>query len=99
MYKIILIIIIIVSVTHTQEKFISSPHSNRSGIICHNFVSYSLSNTQFERRLCPITFYSWKKSAENLSTIGVGYLGLPLPNTSLDSHLSRIQQDEILILD
>ena len=30
-----------VSATHTQEKSISSPHSNRSSILCHNFVSNS----------------------------------------------------------
>ena len=27
--------------THTHEKSISSPHSNRSSILCHNFVSNS----------------------------------------------------------
>ena len=30
-----------VSTTHTQEKSISSPHSNRSDILCHNFASNS----------------------------------------------------------
>ena len=30
-----------VSTTHTQEKCIFSPHPNRSGILCHNFVSNS----------------------------------------------------------
>ena len=30
-----------VSTTHTHEKSISSPHSNRSSILCHNFVSTS----------------------------------------------------------
>ena len=30
-----------VSTTHTQEKCISSLHSNRSGILCHNSVSNS----------------------------------------------------------
>ena len=33
-----------VSGTHTQKKSISSPHFNRSGIICNNSVSYSPSN-------------------------------------------------------
>ena len=27
--------------THTQEKSTTSPHSNRSGILCHNFLSNS----------------------------------------------------------
>ena len=30
-----------VSTTHTQEKCTSSPHSNRSAILCHNFLSNS----------------------------------------------------------
>ena len=30
-----------VSTTHTEEKCISSSHSNRGGILCHDFVSNS----------------------------------------------------------
>ena len=46
--------------------------------------------TQFKRRLCPITFYNWKK------VIDVGNLGIPLPPISLDSYQSQIKQDQIL---
>ena len=37
-----------------------------------------------------------RRSAEKLSTIGVGNLGLPLSPISLDSNQSQIEQDEIL---
>ena len=35
-------------------------------------------------------------SEEKVSTIDVGNSGLPLPPTSLDSHQTQIQQDDIL---
>ena len=41
-------------------------------------------------------FIAGKRSAEELPTIDVGNLGLPLPVNSLDLHHTQIQQGEIL---
>ena len=46
-------------------------------------------------RLYPKTFLA-ESSAEKLSTIDIGNLGLPLPPISLDLHQIQIQQDDIL---
>ena len=71
-----------VSATHIQKKSILSLHSNRSGIICNNFVSCS-----------PRNIHNSKDDSVQLEGLQrsflpnyVGNLGLPLPLISLDSH-------------
>ena len=40
--------------------------------------------TEFQMRLCPATFYSWKKVCEEVFRHMIGNLGLLLPPNSLD---------------
>ena len=62
-----------------KKKSISSPHSNRSGIICNNFVSYSPSNINISKGdLVQYFFIAGRRTAGKLSSIGVGNLGPPL---------------------
>ena len=84
-------IIMIQFLLHIHKiKSISSPCSNRSGIICNNFVSYPPSNIHnSERRLCPITFYSCKKVCGKAFHQCVGDLGLRLPPIFLLIHTSH----------
>ena len=68
---------------------ISPPHSNRSGILC-NSLSYSPSNIHNSNDdSVQYLFIAGGTSAEKLSTIVVGNLGLPLLPISLDSHQSK----------
>ena len=53
-----------VSTTHTQEKCISLPHSNRSGILCQNFVSNS-PGFQFSTIWWPHLMWNCTKSQNN----------------------------------
>ena len=86
-----------VSATHTQkEVYFFSLLQQKWHHVQQFRILLSKQYTQFKRRPCPLTFYSWKKVWGELSTTGVGNLGLCLPPISLDSHQSQIKQDEIL---
>ena len=85
-----------VSATHTQkEVYFFSLLQQKWHHVQQFCILLSKQYTQFKRRPCALTFYSWKVWGE-LSTTGVGNLGLCLPPISLDSHQSQIKQDEIL---
>ena len=81
---------------HTQNC-ISSLYSNRSGIICNNFVSYSQGNIcNSKGDSVQELFITGRRYAEKLSANGFDNLGLSLPSISLDLHHSQIRQNEIL---
>ena len=97
-YTIILIITIMIQFRlriHKKSHFVS-PLQQKWHYLQEFCILLSKQYTQFKRRLCPITFFSWKKACREAFHHWSWNFGLPLPPISLDSHQSQIKQDEIL---
>ena len=96
-YTIILIITIIIQFRlciHKKSHFVS-PLQQKWHYLQDFCILLSKQYTQLKRRLCPITFFSWKKACREAFHHWSWKFGLPLPPISLDSHQSQIK-DKIL---